>query len=563
MQQFNKVIKNLQEELKKEVLANRHEIYRKHHQLWANKNLNYALTISEMALKEAYDHNNISNQLCASNSMYTYQYYLGQKQNSLAGYKSILKVAIENQNHKFAAIIYNNLSNVTSNYKSKSKYLLKAIEFSKKANRKDFTAHLLKNIGELNKQFSKLKSNNQKYYLEAISLFKELNLIEDLADCRACLGGYYTNINKVAKAKKELDKAKKIAKNLNSKRLTATINIFETERLIKIKKYRKAILNNKETILILEKVNYPKLYWCYFTNGRCYFKLKDFDTAKSNLNKAKEFANKLDEQAILKLNKTLQKIAKKQNNLEELFALTKENIEIQGKKESGATLNSELEKLNLKFENIIAELKNNELTSKVLRSQMNPHFIFNSLNSIQNFVVKNKSTEAVKYISKFATLMRQALTNSEEKRIKLEDEIAFLENYLFLEKLRFKNAFDYTIAVDENIEAGFVFIPPMLIQPFVENSIVHGLKSRKKGGRIDLTFSKSVKESNLVCIIKDNGIGIKKTTANSKHKSLGTKITKDRIINLANGKPVAVKITDLKSESEQGTKIELNVPLIF
>jgi len=501
MKLFNEILQNLKLELKSEEQGKRHEIYKKYHELWSNKNLNYALNISEMALQEAMQKNNVQNELCASNSKFTYQYYLGQKEASLNGFKTILKVAIQNKNHAFTAIIYNNLSNVTSSYTDKSKYLLKAIAFSKKANRKDFTAHLLKNIGELNKQFSKFKTSNQKYYKEAITLFKDLNLIENLADCTACLGGYYTNINKKEKAKKEILKAKKIAKNLNNKRLNATINIFEAEWFYKNSKFKKAIHLLKETINILEGINFPKLHWCNTYIGYSYFKLKNYDKAKHYLKQGKVYAKKLDEQTIIGLNEVLQKIAKKQNNLEESFVLAKENIWIQQKRESNKTLNQQLKKLNLKFEYIISEFEKNELNLKALRSQMNPHFIFNSLNSIQNFVIKNNSAEAVKFISKFAELMRQALSNSEEKRIKLENEIEFIENYLFLEKLRFKNAFDYKIVVGKNIDSSFITIPPMLIQPFVENAIIHGLKGVKRGGKIGVKFNKIRNKSKLICKI--------------------------------------------------------------
>jgi len=131
----------------------------------------------------------------------------------------------------------------------------------------------------------------------------------------------------------------------------------------------------------------------------------------------------------------------------------------------------------------------NELKYRLLRNQMNPHFLFNALAAIQSFVYKNKPLEAGDYLSSFATLMRAILDNSTQEYISVAKELEWLENYLSLQLLRFDNSFEYTIHLDENITKETTLIPPMLIQPFIENALEHGLKNLDYKGKIDVNNS--------------------------------------------------------------------------
>jgi len=127
-------------------------------------------------------------------------------------------------------------------------------------------------------------------------------------------------------------------------------------------------------------------------------------------------------------------------------------------------------------------LQANRLQLKALRAQMNPHFLYNALNSIQNYITSNDMTHAAKYLAKFAKLMRQSLEYSDVEVISLEKEIAFLENYLFInEKLRFADRMSYRIKVDDDIEEDLIGVPAMIVQPYLENAIEHGLRSKKDG----------------------------------------------------------------------------------
>jgi ligand-binding sensor domain-containing protein/two-component sensor histidine kinase len=207
---------------------------------------------------------------------------------------------------------------------------------------------------------------------------------------------------------------------------------------------------------------------------------------------------------------------------------------------------------------------------KALRSQMNPHFIFNSLNSIQHYIFHAKIDEAIKYLNKFARLVRIILSNSNKPTVTVGDDIEALKLYLELEQMRFEEKFDYEIIVDPSVDLDYDVMPPLLLQPYVENAILHGLNP--KPGKGKLTIALTSKNNYLICTITDNGIGreksseIKRTMPVNKHKSLGMKITEDRlkILNEVNNSQLSVNVTDMKDEGGNalGTQVELFVPYI-
>jgi len=209
------------------------------------------------------------------------------------------------------------------------------------------------------------------------------------------------------------------------------------------------------------------------------------------------------------------------------------------------------------------------LQQKLFRSQMNPHFIFNSLTSIQNHIMDEEAHQASKYLSRFSKLIRHILDSSVEEYVTLEEEISTIENYLELQKIRFKNKFDYTIEVDDKINPENVNIPPMLAQPFIENSIEHGIKNKKVKGNIYIRFYS--KNNHIVFEVEDDGVGRKKAQEilykqNKDHKSLATAITYERIrvLNKKLKKKITLLIRDLKSQKGEptGTKVVMQIPII-
>jgi ligand-binding sensor domain-containing protein len=220
-------------------------------------------------------------------------------------------------------------------------------------------------------------------------------------------------------------------------------------------------------------------------------------------------------------------------------------------------------------EDFSRKVEMSKIELKALRSQMNPHFIFNSLNSIQHYIFHSKTDEAIKYLSKFARLVRIILNNSDKPTVTVEEDIEALKLYLELEQMRFEGKFEYELIIDPSVDTDYDVMPPMLMQPYVENAILHGLNPSPKKGKLNIHLS--AKNNFLICTITDNGIGreksaeIKHTMPKSKHKSLGMKITEDRlkILNEINNSQLSVTITDLREGNEsKGTQVQLFIPLI-
>lgn len=198
-----------------------------------------------------------------------------------------------------------------------------------------------------------------------------------------------------------------------------------------------------------------------------------------------------------------------------------------------------------------------------LRSVMNPHFLFNSLNSIQYFIAKNDREQALNYLSLFSKLIRLILNSSVKNAHTLSDEINVLKFYTDLEILRFENKFDVDFIIDEDLDQENVEIPSLLLQPYVENAILHGLYNKEeKGGKLKIEF-KQISEDELLVTIEDNGVGRAKAQeikdASNLHRSVGMLVTQERLDLINNNKNLSVKITDLKNAEYKpiGTRIEV------
>jgi len=194
---------------------------------------------------------------------------------------------------------------------------------------------------------------------------------------------------------------------------------------------------------------------------------------------------------------------------------------------------------------------------KALRSQLNPHFIFNSLNSIGDYITKNDNRSAKDYLIKFAKLMRAVLENSEHDYIPLCDDLAFLELYLQVETKRLPGRFSYTIDVDDRLDTENTLVPPLLLQPFVENSIWHGFKGREKPGQITVSFRKN--QDLLLCTVDDDGIG-RQPMAASGSRSLGIALTENRIRMLNAQKKAGGTLEIIDKADNTGTRVEVSLP---
>ncbi len=207
-----------------------------------------------------------------------------------------------------------------------------------------------------------------------------------------------------------------------------------------------------------------------------------------------------------------------------------------------------------------------ELERSALQAQMNPHFIFNCLNAIQHFIHQNDKEQAIGYLGSFARLVRGVLNASVTGRVTVEDEIRLLENYLALERLRFDHRFDYQVKAEEGLEIADIGIPPMLVQPYVENAVLHGISGRESGGKVEVMFREV--EGLLEISVSDNGRGINNSIrddAPKGHKSVGMGITQRRLELIVSKKNAATPIIleNIMDENGNilGARVKISVPI--
>ncbi|MDH7913071.1 tetratricopeptide repeat protein [Winogradskyella sp. SYSU M77433] len=216
----------------------------------------------------------------------------------------------------------------------------------------------------------------------------------------------------------------------------------------------------------------------------------------------------------------------------------------------------------LKLRHQKAKTQNIAIEQKLLRSQMTPHFIFNSLSVLQGMILNKEDKKSVFYLSKFSKLLRLTLENSRDKLVPLNQELEAVNSYLELQNLEESESYDYTILVDKTIDETLYKIPPMLIQPFIENAIEHAFEDKKENRKIDIQLKCINNE--LICTIKDNGIGIDAQNGHKRKdkKSLATTITSERLKMLSKDFNIvgSVKIEDRKLYNEEGTLVTLVIP---
>ena len=338
--------------------------------------------------------------------------------------------------------------------------------------------------------------------------------------------------------------------------------------------------NYKKGIEYAKKVNdYYELYWIYNDMSKMYLEQKDTANAYLNYVLYKQYS---DSTMIKNRNKwvsdaTIRYKVDTQQKEVQLLSLRLKNQRIISIA-FGALIPLSLaiglllfRGSKLKAKRRISEMnrKISEIQQANLRQQMNPHFIFNTLNSIQYYMYQHDKLATNNYLTKFSNLMRKVLENSQHTSIPLNDELNALTLYLELESIRFKDRFDYEIIVDDEIDTLMYKVPTMLIQPYVENSICHGLMTMKTKGKVKIDIK--LKNDYLLCTIVDNGIGrdaARETKAKKEgnHNSLGTRIAASRLdlVNALYGSSLKTTYTDLKNAEGEaaGTLVEIQIPVM-
>lgn len=504
-------------------------------------------------------------------------------------------LAVENYNKalNYYRKVNNNLSTISSlhnlgnvykhlkNYNKAIKYYQQSLEMSLKLGDKSMTAVNNRNIGDIY-TYKKEYSKALQYYLPSLEISKESGDLRGTASCLNRIGKANLFLNRPSIALQNFMKAKEISERTNNKVILCESFLGITGTYIHEKEYQKAIssvteakkISEEQQLLGSQKNVADLLSTIYEETGeykKAYenhikFKiLSDSLINKENIEKITaieyeykyknelESAERRESTLTKKVKTTTQNLAKSQRNL--FLGIIAFLITILA---LGAII------FFLKLRNIRSKTQNIVIEQKLLRSQMTPHFIFNSLSVLQGMILNKEEQKSVSYLSKFSRLLRIILENSRDKVVTLSQELIAIENYLALQNLANKK-YDYTVSVGDNIDKEVFKIPPMLIQPFIENAIEHAFTSQQENRVIDIHLS--YVNSDLVCKIVDNGVGVD-TLTNSKNqnkKSLSTTITSERLEMLSKDFKMrgSVSVKDRKKYNEKGTIVTLVIPYIL
>jgi len=537
-------------------------------------------------------------------------YYTQEYDSALTAYKKALGYLIATKDTAMLSSTYNNIGLIhfyKADYGLALDAYLVSMNLDKKTNNLLGVAKSHQNIGLIYSNWGRTEQELEHFKI-AIEIYKQLNDTNSIANLENNLGVTYVKQKDYKEALKHYEKAYKLFKEVNDKSgegsaLSNIGNVYIYQNEIET-----AINCFYSAVKILKTVNDKRaLIHTYSAIGEAYAK-------KGNKKNAVKYYLKSE-----KLNKTLGLKQIQKNNLENLYksykslgdyknanrvlekvvalkdsifddekftilAELEKKYDLQKSQKEALIYKAENEKQRISFTGTIVfflliiilliilinnnKLKENHrilvLEQKVLRSQMNPHFIFNTLSAIQCLVIDNKTGEASEYLTELSKLIRKVLQYSREERITLKQEKELLLSYFNLQNRLFNNKIKFNIEGDKNISDEKTLIPPMLSQPFIENALEHGQLSMLDNGEITLTFQKQ--HNKLIFSIEDNGVGINSVPAvnsESEHKSVAIELTRERLKLINSGEKghvVDIKTIDLAEEQKHGTRIEFFIP---
>jgi len=482
---------------------------------------------------------------------------------------------------------------------------LKALRIYKDLDNKRLIAVVYNNIGTLNMKQGNLKEARNNLDL-SIRLKEEMNITKGLANCYQTLASVCFLEKDNEQALIYFEKGRQLAREMHDERVELSCINGLASVQFKKENYKEAIKGYNQALEITQKMegdNRKEMAGLYHNLASAYRKLGDFDKAiellNASLKLAKEIqsnedikqaysglksyykdkgdlANALIAQeyySVYKDSTVNENTLKAINELQEKYKAEERKKEIVDLQNANGQLE---EKSTLQYSLLIVSVgafvlttlavffymkqlkakqqrKQAELEQKALRSQMNPHFIFNSLNSIQRMYIEGDEDTANDYMADFSRLLRSILENSGKDVIRLKDELDVIKLYMDLEMIRTDNSFDYSCELADDVDPLLVKIPPLIFQPYLENAIWHGIISKKEKGTIQLSIQRQ-QQGKLVCQITDNGIGFysgKKLKPAKDNKSRGMQITAERL-----GGEDHVVVEEL---STGGTKITLTI----
>jgi tetratricopeptide (TPR) repeat protein len=543
---------------------------------------------------------------------------IGEYSKAAQYYDTTLQISVRTNNKKGMATAYNNIGNIyylTSDFQSAIEFYQKSTRIEEELGNRIGAAMSTINIGSIYFILGNMEKSEE-YMLKALEVFREFDDYLYLTVIYINLGQIFVETGEYKKAVYNLNKAIKISEEkgyvLRKSQAYLTLGsayekkgdyksalstykealqiaeeidekLVELEALgymgdiyTKLKKYTDALYCLDQSEMIAEQTNNPyKLKDVYFSKSETYNLMGDYKNAYT-YHKLYAFIN--DSVFTEEKNRQITEIETKyqtEKKEKELIELTAENdknkLTILKNRYFLYSLFAAILLILLsgiflfRVNRIRNRQKTLELEQKLFRSQMNPHFIFNSLAAIQFYITKNKPIEASAFLSDFAKLMRLVIENSREEYISLDQEIETMKYYLEMQKLRFENNFSDSFEVDKNLETDYVMIPPMLTQPFIENALEHAFTNKSENNQLFVRYHQENGYLNVE--VEDNGIGRKEALKqkNPKHKSFALSVTKSRLekLNRRKSQKIHFELIDLKSDTGEasGTKVKFSIPL--
>lgn len=458
-------------------------------------------------------------------------------------------------------------------YDEAEEYYVKAISLKKEVNDRRGESVILTNLGAMLGEQGKY--NEAQIYLEkALSIQKEFNDEVIIITCKANLASIY---NDQKQYDKSLNASKKCyayyVRNADTANIVTTL-MYQATSYRGLKKFDDAVGRLKiAEALIKDRSSYSDLYIHLMEN---------FSTTYKQMGNTEEALTYHEKIRNLEKKQSLSAVHEKISELKEKYETEKkerENLELRRTNEIAALklqqnryllygllflvlVVTAFSLLMIKNSRMRAEKEKMYLKQRLLRSQMNPHFIFNALSAIQHFMYRREAKETGKFLTAFARMIRMTLESTQEETVSLQKELDWLDNYVRIQQLRFDNTIQYHVEIDEKIDIDNVAVPPMLIQPFIENAFEHGLSKLEEGGELKVVYAQQ--DDRLLVRVEDNGIGFlqgEHLRHFQKHESMAIKITQERL-QLIGRRKQKVDFT-IASKPGEGTTVIFSIPLTY
>lgn len=497
-----------------------------------------------------------------------------------------LAETVENPSEGLKRSINVSLNSIGNIYQTLEQYDLAIDQFRKSMQLEEELGNKLglainhQNIGECLEAKGQLEDALQNYRI-SLALNEEIDSDKGKIICKNSIAQVYIKQNKLEDALEILEPTLMSSEILGDKLITTTVQINLGWVLMQLDRYSEAEQNLTEGLQLAQKYNLPtSISQAYGFLSDLAQRRGDFKDALTNYQKAKKFNEEINNERNLRYvnDMIIRYDSEKKNNQIAVLAKENEIVKLKLRKNQNTIIVVGLALCLVGFILYILyrqnQLKNEKkmltLEQTMLRSQMNPHFLFNSLNSIKLYIINNEQKNAVHYLNKFSKLVRKILEASSLKEISLAEELETVELYMNIENIRFSNEINFDISVAADIDPHNVKIPSLILQPFLENALWHGLSSKEGEKNIDLNVYRG-KNGFINIAITDNGIGrevAEKIKENKvlKRKSIGIDITKERLANFSKDyqNSFNVEILDLFDESQQavGTTVILHIPTI-